>query len=92
MPSSLISDLRYAARTLARNPGLAAAAILTLALGIGVNAGIFTVVNGVLLRDLPAADAHELVSIEQSVQGAPGRVSNLFTTREYRALDRKSVV
>lgn len=86
MSSTLMNDLRYAARTLARNPGFAAAAIMTIALGIGVNAGIFTVINGVLLRDLPAADAHELVTIEQSIQGAPGRISNLFTTREYRTL------
>src|SRR5262245_30591617 len=90
MSSTLMNDLRYAARTLARNPGFAAAAILTIALGIGVNAGIFTVINGVLLRDLPAADAHDLVSIEQSIQGAPGRISNLFTTREYRTLAERT--
>jgi len=90
MLSTIWSDLRYSARTLRRNPGFAAAAILTIALGVGVNAGLFTVINGVLLRDLPAADARELVSIEQSIQGAPGRIGNAFTTREYRTLAERT--
>lgn len=59
MLSTLTSDLRYAARTLGRNPGFAAAAIATIVLGIGVNAGIFTTVNGLLYRNLPAPDAHD---------------------------------
>ncbi len=74
MLSTLMSDLRYAARTLARNPGFAAAAIVTIALGVGVNAGIFTTVNGLLYRDLPAPDAHELVTIQQAIDGVPDRV------------------
>jgi predicted permease len=89
MSSTLMNDLRYAARTLTRNPGFAAAAILTIALGIGVNAGIFTTVNGLLYRDLPAADAHELVTIEQAIVGVPGRPGG-FTTREYRALAERT--
>jgi predicted permease len=90
----LSSDLRYAARTLARNPGFAAAAIVTIALGVGVNTGIFTIVNGVLLRDLPAPDAHELVSIQQTIEGVPDREGSLvrgtFSTAEYRALRDRS--
>jgi putative ABC transport system permease protein len=90
MLSTLTSDLRYAARTLARNPGFAAAAIATIALGVGVNAGIFTTVNGLLYRDLPAVDAHELVTIQQTLDGVPGRVGNVqlggFSTQEYRTL------
>ena len=84
MLSTLMNDLRYAVRTLARNPGFAAAAILTIALGIGVNAGIFATVNGLLYRNLPAGDAHELVTIEQTIEG--GRVGNAFSTQEYRNL------
>ena len=52
---------------------LAAAAIATIALGVGVNAGIFTTVNGLLYRDLPAGDAHELVTIQQAIEGLPDR-------------------
>jgi predicted permease len=82
------SDLRYAARGLRRSPGFTAAAILTIALGIGVNAGIFTVLNGVLFRDLEAPDGDELVSIYQTVEGlqedtvAESGVG-VFSTSEY---------
>ena len=64
-----------------------AVAVVTIALGIGVNAGIFTVLNGVLFRDLPAPDAHELVSISQTVDGRGGRRhgQGTFSTSEYRA-------
>ena len=64
-------DVRYGVRTFRRNPAFTAVAVVTLALGIGVNAGIFTVVNAVLFRDLRRPDAHELVSISQTVQGVP---------------------
>jgi predicted permease len=81
------SDLRYAARSLRRTPGFAAAAIATIALGIGVNSGIFTILNGVLFRELAAPDAQELVSIFQTVQGLQNyRIAvGPFSTVEYRA-------
>jgi len=88
MLSSLWNDVRYSARTLGRNPGFAAAAIVTIALGVGVNTGIFTVLNGVLFRNLPAPDAHELVAIQQTLEGVPDREGGFergpFSTAEYR--------
>src|SRR5215467_3848857 len=66
---SFVRDLRFAIHSLARTPGLACAVILTLALGIGANAGIFTLVRGVLLKPLVNRDEDRLVYIRQ---GAPG--------------------
>jgi putative ABC transport system permease protein len=82
---SFLSDLRFALRSLARARGLVLTVVLTLALGIGANAAIFTVVQGVLLRPLANRDEHRLVYIRQSAPGA--KVENAaFSIPELRDL------
>jgi putative ABC transport system permease protein len=64
---SFFRDLRYALRTLRSNPGFAAVAILTLALGIGANSAIFSVANALLLKPLPFANLDRLVAVRESL-------------------------
>jgi putative ABC transport system permease protein len=66
---SFVRDLRVAAHSLIRTPGLATAVVLTLALGIGANAAIFTLVRGVLLKPLVNRDEQRLIYIRQSAPG-----------------------
>lgn len=87
-PEQMAQDLRYGARALAKNPGFTMVAVLAVALGIGVNTGIFSVLNGVALKLLPVPRADEIVGVDQrfhgrvrrNVHGEPG----LFSYSEYR--------
>jgi predicted permease len=82
---SFFRDLRFAVYSLARTPGLACAVILTLALGIGANAAIFTLVRGVLLRPLVNRDEDRLIYIRQSALGI-GAENDRFSVPEIQDL------
>ncbi len=70
---TVVQDVRYAARQLRRHPVFAVVAVVTLALGIGVNTAIFSVVDGILFRPLPFPESHELVNVWSDVtrRGGP---------------------
>jgi len=74
--STFLRDMKFAVRSLARTKGLAITVVLTLALGIGANAAIFSLVRGVLLRPLVNNDEESLIYIQQSAPGlGPGEVA-----------------
>ena len=93
MTGAIVRDLRYAARGLARTPSFTAAAVLTLAIGIGATTSVFSVVYGVLLRPLPFPTADRLVRVVQllpaAAGGAPGRAGlSPEQIAEWRATSR----
>ena len=87
MLSTIWRDVRYALRMLARNPGFAVAAIAPIALGIGINTGLFSILNSIALRPLPTPDSHQLVTVHQQFQGVKTRrvhgARSLFSAPEY---------
>ena len=67
----MFTDLRQALRLLLKSPGFSALIVIVLALGIGANTAIFSIVNGVLLKPLPFADASRLVALDTTVRNEP---------------------
>src|SRR5678815_4373997 len=87
--SSLMTDFRFALRSLSRVKGMAITVVVTLALGIGANAAIFSVVRGVLLRPLVNRDEDRLIYIRQT---APGTGADNLTFSVPEVNDLKSRV
>ncbi len=85
--STLLQDLRFALRQLRRSPAFALTAVFTLALGIGANSAVFSVVNAVLLRSLPYKDADRLLMVWSSApsQGLPQFAGSAPDYRAWRA-------
>jgi putative ABC transport system permease protein len=85
---TLLQDIRFGVRTLAKRPGFALVAVLTLALGIGANTAIFSVVNAVLLRPMPFKDAERLVIVYETTQSVPRDFISVPNLEDYRSGSR----
>src|SRR5919198_6058318 len=74
---SLLQDIRYALRLCARTPGFTTVAVLALAIGIGANTAIFTIVNAVLIERLPFPDSSRIVVLWETSARRPGRANTV---------------
>ena len=88
MIEGLIQDLRYGARTLMKSPGFTLVAIITLALGIGANATVFSIVNGVLLEPLSYENPEDLVWVEERAQDGGSNWVAWANYQDWRAESR----
>jgi len=85
-PANVLRDVRYAGRMLLRNPGFTTIALLTFAVGIGINTAVFSVFNGVLLRPLPYPDADRITMmwLDNRVQGIKEDIGSYPNYRDWR--------
>jgi putative ABC transport system permease protein len=85
-PANVARDVRYALRMLLRNPGFTSIALLTFAVGIGINTAVFSVFNGVLLRPLPYPDAERITMmwLDNRVQGIKEDIGSYPNYRDWR--------
>lgn len=99
-PEILWQDLFYGLRMMRKNPGFTVVAVLTLALGIGANTSIFTLLNAVMLQSIPVRHPEQLVVLQRSARGSPENVSLIigygdcagcsFSSVTYRQLQARS--